>query len=261
MRIALGIEYLGTAYHGWQRQPVRVSVQSTLEIALSKVANEDIKLICAGRTDSGVHALSQVAYFDTQANRRDRDWILGCNTALPHDISLIWTRQVDEEFHARFSAVARQYRFIIFNSLSRPAILQDRVWWVHEKLDEKKMHQAAQALVGKHDFNAYRAKECQSHSSVRQMEYIKVHRDLNFIYIDIKGNAFLHHMVRNIVGSLYRVGQGLEQIDWMREVLMSKNRALAGITSPATGLYLVGAYYPENFQIPEPVLPIHFSYR
>ncbi len=259
MRIALGIEYQGTDFHGWQRQSIKISVQVVVEKAVSSVANEEIKLICAGRTDAGVHALAQVVHFDTDAIREDRAWILGANNLLPASISIIWAKQVDDDFHARFSAQSRQYRYIILNTLARPAILSKRVWWMYHKLDEVRMQQAAKVLVGKHDFNAFRATQCQSKSSVRTMEYVDIHRRDDFIYCDIKGDAFLHHMVRNIIGSLMRVGQSLEEIGWISEVLASLNRNEAGITAPSSGLYLVGAYYAEKYQIPPPPKAISFD--
>lgn len=261
MRIVIGIEYQGSQYYGWQRQTARRSVQGTLEKVLSKVANEKIALTCAGRTDAGVHAQTQVAHFNTAAIRDDRAWLLGANTLLPGDISVLWVKQVSEDFHARYSAIARQYRYIIYTRLARPAILQDRVWWNYQSLDVKKMHAAAQFLVGEHDFNAFRAAACQSKSSIRVMEFINVVRDDSFIYLDIKGDAFLHHMVRNITGSLVKVGRGFADESWIKAVLAGRDRKLAGITAPAAGLYLVHAVYPEKFELPKSTPPVYYGYR
>ncbi|WP_448213355.1 tRNA pseudouridine(38-40) synthase TruA [Colwellia sp. MEBiC06753] len=250
MRYALGIEYDGTNYCGWQRQNHSPSIQESLEKALSQIAAEPIEVVCAGRTDTGVNATNQIVHFDTTKHRKDVAWTLGVNTNLPKDIAVHWVKAVDESFHARFSATARRYRYIIYNGSMRPAILNSGLTFIHHPLDEKKMHQAAQALVGKHDFTSYRTVHCQSNSPVRTLYHVNVSRIGHYIVLDVKGNAFLHHMVRNIAGSLIRVGQGLESIDWIAEVLVAKNRCLAGITAPANGLYFVDVDYPEEFGLP-----------
>jgi tRNA pseudouridine38-40 synthase len=251
MRYALGVEYDGTKYYGWQRQKSVVSVQQTLEQALSKVADEPIAVICAGRTDTGVNATNQVVHFETDKIRKDVAWTLGVNTNLPKDISVSWVRKVDDEFHARFSATARQYRYIIHNARLRSAILSTGLSFFHHPLNESLMHQAAQLIIGKHDFTSFRTVHCQSHSPVRTIHHCKVSRHGEFIVIDIKANAFLHHMVRNIAGSLMRIGQELEPISWMTEVLAAKNRCVAGITAPPGGLYFVDVDYPDHFSIPK----------
>jgi tRNA pseudouridine38-40 synthase len=251
MRYALGIEYDGSRYHGWQRQKNAASVQQEGEKALSKVADETVEVVCAGRTDTGVSATNQVIHFDTQKIRKEVAWTLGVNTYLPADIAVSWVKQVNEEFHARFSATARQYRYIIHNNRLRSAILSQGLSFCHYSLDEKLMHQAAQHLIGKHDFTSFRTVHCQSHSPIRTLYYCNVTRQGDYVIIDVKGNAFLHHMVRNIAGSLMRVGQGLETIDWIKQVLVKKNRCVAGMMAPASGLYFVGVDYPAVFNLPQ----------
>ncbi|MEW6981739.1 tRNA pseudouridine(38-40) synthase TruA [Colwelliaceae bacterium 6471] len=250
MRYALGVEYDGTNYCGWQRQKSVVSVQQTLEEALSKIADQPIEVICAGRTDTGVNATNQVIHFDTDKVRKDVAWTLGVNTNLPKDIAVTWVKEVNDEFHARFSATARRYRYIIHNNQLRSAILSRGLSFCHYPLDEQLMHKAAQYLVGRHDFTSFRTVHCQSHSPHRTLHHCNVTRQGEYIILDVKGNAFLHHMVRNIAGSLMRVGQELESVEWIKEVLAAKNRCVAGITAPASGLYFVGVDYPEEFQIP-----------
>lgn len=251
MRYALGIEYDGSRYHGWQRQNNAVSVQEKLEAALSKIANEPINVICAGRTDTGVNATNQVIHFDTNNPRKDVSWTLGVNTHLPSDIAVSWVKEVNEDFHARFSATARHYRYIINNNRLRSAILSQGISFCPHPLDEELMHQAAQYLVGRHDFTSFRTVHCQSHSAERTLYHCNVSRQGQYVIIDVKGNAFLHHMVRNITGSLMRVGQELETVVWMKEVLEAKNRCLAGMTAPSAGLYFVGVEYPEDFNLPK----------
>ena len=254
MRYALGIEYDGKNYCGWQRQNHSPSIQEKLEIALSKIAAEPIQVVCAGRTDTGVSATNQVVHFDTNKVRKDVAWTLGVNTNLPSDIAVKWVKEVDESFHARFSATARRYRYIIYNNPLRPAILSSGVTFQHQPLDEKKMHQAAQTFVGKHDFTSFRTVHCQSHSPIRTMHHVNVSRQGNYVILDVKGNAFLHHMIRNFAGSLMRVGQSIETIEWIAEVLAAKNRCVAGMTAPANGLYFVDVDYPEQFGLPKPAL-------
>ena len=257
MRYALGVEYDGSKYCGWQRQSHSPSVQQHVEEALSKIANESIKVVCAGRTDTGVHATNQVIHFDTDQIRKDRAWTLGVNTHLPATISIKWVKLVDEEFHARFSATARRYRYIIYNNSLRSALLSTGLSFNYNELDADLMHEAAQHLVGHHDFTSFRTVHCQSHSPERTLYHCDVRREGRFIIIDVRGNAFLHHMIRNISGSLMRVGQGLESTAWIKDVLEAKNRCLAGITAPADGLYFVGVEYPDKFTLPkEPLGPL-----
>jgi len=251
MRYALGIEYDGKKYCGWQRQNSVVSVQQTLERALSKIANKPIEVICAGRTDTGVNATNQVVHFETEQVRKDAGWTLGVNTHLPDDIAVTWVKTVDDSFHARFSATARRYRYIIYNNRLRSAILSYGISHCHFPLDEKLMHTAAQHLIGKHDFTSFRTVHCQSHSAVRTIQHCHVSRQGQYIIVDIKANAFLHHMVRNIVGSLMRVGQSKEPTEWIKEVLELKNRCMAGVTAPPEGLYFVEVDYPAHFDLPK----------
>lgn len=260
MRYALGVEYDGKNYCGWQRQKDVMSVQQKLEEALSIIADEPIEVVCAGRTDTGVNATNQVIHFDTTKTRKDVAWTLGVNTNLPKDIAVRWVKQVPEDFHARFSATARRYRYVINNAMFRPAILASGVSFCHHPLNDKLMHQAAQYLVGEHDFTSYRTVHCQSNSPVRTLYHCNVTRHGDFIVLDVKGNAFLHHMIRNIAGSLMRVGQGLESVDWINEVLMAKNRCVAGMTAAAGGLYFVAVDYPQEFNIPSyPLGPLFLS--
>ena len=251
MRYALGVEYDGKNYCGWQRQKNVIGVQQRIEEALSKVADEPIEVVCAGRTDTGVNATNQIIHFDTNKVRKDIAWTLGVNTNLPLDIAIRWVQPVSEEFHARFSATARRYRYIINNARLRPAILATGVSFCQHPLDENLLHQAAQALVGKHDYTSFRTVHCQSHSPVRTLTHCNVTRHGDYIVIDVKGNAFLHHMVRNIAGSLMRVGQQQETVEWIAEVLAAKNRCLAGMTAAAGGLYFVAVDYPDMFTLPK----------
>lgn len=254
MRYALGIEYDGKNYCGWQKQSHSPSVQEALEKGLSKIAAEPIQVVCAGRTDTGVSATNQVIHFDTDKIRKDVAWTLGVNTNIPSDIAVRWVKQVDDDFHARFSATARRYRYIIYNARFRPAILSNGVTFFQHPLDEHLMHEAAQYLVGKHDFTSFRTVHCQSHSPVRTLIHCNVTRLGEYVILDVKGNAFLHHMVRNIAGSLMRVGQSIEPVEWIQEVLQAKNRCIAGITAPSNGLYFVDVDYPEHYELPKPPL-------
>jgi len=251
MRLAMGVEYDGSGYHGWQAQKGVVSVQQRLEEAVSKVANHPVSVQCAGRTDAGVHGLGQVVHFDTDACRSERNWILGTNVNLPMDINVNWVKEVPEEFHARFSAISRRYRYVILNRLTRSSIWRDRAVWVHHPLDVERMSEAAQHLVGTHDFSSYRAIGCQAKSPVRTVTSLTVTRDADRIIIDISANAFLHHMVRNIAGVLMAIGRGDRETGWSKEVLEYRDRTLGGVTAPPEGLFLVDVGYPERFQLPD----------
>lgn len=250
VRYALGIEYAGSAYCGWQQQKHCASVQEHLQQAIGFVANHAVELVCAGRTDAGVHAVEQVVHFDSTAERDNRAWILGANTRMPGDIRIKWIQIVDENFHARFSAVARSYRYIIQNSRVPSAIFHDRSSWDYRPLDHDIMQQCAQLLIGEHDFSSFRAAGCQSKTADRNVHSIDVIRQSDLVYLDIKANAFLYHMVRNIAGSLIAVGCGEQTMDWFAEVFAAKNRNLADVTAPAAGLYLLRAYYPEVYNLP-----------
>lgn len=260
MRIALGVEYDGSAYYGWQRQKDVISVQAVLEKALSKIANEPIKVQCAGRTDTGVHGTGQVVHFDTTAIREDRGWSLGINALLPSDIAVRWAKPVVDDFHARFSATSRRYRYIISNGALRPAILNKGLSHYFQPLDESLMVQAGQHFVGEHDFTSYRALHCQAHSPVREIKHLTIERIGQFIVIDIKANGFLHHMVRNIVGTLIKVGEGTLATNAPIALMKQRDRALAPPMAKAGGLYLVEVDYPESFQLPRPAVgPLFFN--
>lgn len=249
--IALGIEYDGSQYYGWQRQQEVSSVQQWLEQALSQVAGEPVTVFCAGRTDAGVHATGQVVHFTTHALRPPAAWTLGVNANLPDDIAVRWVAEVADDFHARYSALARRYRYIIFNQRLRPALLHHGVTHFYLPLDEQRMHQAAQCLVGEHDFTAFRAVQCQSKSPWRNVMYIQVQRLGDWVLVDIKANAFVHHMVRNIVGSLLEVGCGHQPPQWIAWLLGKRDRTLAAATAKARGLYLVAVDYPARFVLPQ----------
>jgi tRNA pseudouridine38-40 synthase len=251
MRIALGVAYEGTAYHGWQRQDNNLpTIQGHLEAALSKVADAPIHIFCAGRTDGGVHALGQTAHFDTTAVRSERAWVMGVNSLLPPAIRVHWAQVVDDNFHARFSALARSYRYIIYNQPTRSALLANKSTWHIKPLAEQQMQVAAQYLVGEHDFTSFRAAGCQAKTAMRTIHYLTIQRKKQLVIMDIKANAFLHHMVRNIVGVLLPIGAGIYPPEWAQTVLTAKNRVEAGITAPSAGLYFEKAYYPEAYQFP-----------
>ncbi len=250
MRIALGIEYDGTGFFGWQRQREVNSIQGELEKALSQVANESIEIFCAGRTDAGVHGTGQVIHFDTSAVRDMRGWIMGANSNLPTGIAVRWAKPVSDDFHARFSATARRYRYVIYNRKYRPAILGRGLSHYHQDLDVSLMQQAAPLLLGEHDFSSFRAIQCQSKTPFRNLMHLQIERYQDFIVIDIKANAFLHHMVRNITGSLLEIGMKKRPPEWLGELLAAKDRTLAAATAKAEGLYLVAVDYPAQFEIP-----------
>jgi len=248
-RIVLGIEYDGSAFCGWQWQANRRSVQVVLEQALSKVADHPVTVICAGRTDAGVHALEQVVHCDVQAERELHAWLLGGNSNLPDDVRITWVRHAVGDFHARYSAVARFYRYVILNRPVKSALFRRQVTWCYPPLDADRMHQAAQFLIGNHDFSSFRAQGCQSKSPMRMMHFVDVYREGDKVIMDISANAFLHHMVRNIAGVLMDIGMGKQPIDWTQQLLGVKSRKLGGVTAPPDGLYLGGVYYPEHYGI------------
>ena len=249
-RVAMGVEYDGSSFHGWQIQDHADTVQERLEKAVSSVANHPARVHCAGRTDSGVHGLGQVIHFDTDALRTPRSWVLGSNVNLPPEINVTWAREVSRDFHARFSAMSRRYRYLILNRSTRSAIWRDRATWLHRPLDEARMQAAAAHLLGTHDFSSYRALGCQAKSPVRTLQRLDVSRQHDRIIIDVTADGFLHHMVRNIAGVLVAIGEGERPVEWSREVLGYRDRSLGGVTAPPQGLYLVGVAYPEVFQLP-----------
>ncbi len=251
-RVALGIEYNGANYRGWQVQlnPTFPTVQGCLEQALSTIADTSIKVYCAGRTDARVHATCQVVHIESPVERPMKAWLMGTNVNLPNDIAVKWVQLVGDDFHARFSATARRYQYVIANGDISNAIFAGQVTCVKDKLDVDAMHEAAQLLLGTHDFSAFRAASCQSHSRIRDMYSVSVIRRQQFVIVEVCANAFLHHMVRNIVGSLLEVGRGNQLPQWLAELLRGKDRTLAAPTAPPDGLYLVEVSYPEQYQFP-----------
>ncbi len=250
VRVALGVEYDGASFHGWQIQDHADTVQERLERALAKVADHPVRVHCAGRTDTGVHGTGQVVHFDTPARRTPRSWVLGCNVNLPPQVNVCWAREVPGEFHARFSALSRSYRYLILNRPARSAIWRDRAVWIHRPLDAERMQAAARHLLGTHDFSSYRALGCQARSPVRTIQRLEVRREGERILIEVTADGFLHHMVRNIAGVLITIGQGERPVEWSRQVLGYRDRTLGGVTAPPQGLYLVGVAYPEEFGLP-----------
>ncbi len=254
MRFALGIEYDGGPFHGWQHSSAEVpSVQGALESALSKVANAPISVTCSGRTDAGVHARCQVVHFDSEVARDTRAWLLGATTHLPREIAVAWCRLVHPEFNARFSAVRRAYRYTLLNRQTRPGFMAQYLAWELHPLDAQAMHIAAQSLVGEHDFSSFRSSQCEAPHANRLLTSISVQRTGDLIHIDVEGNAFLHHMVRNIVGALIEVGKGRQHVSWIGELLAMRDRTQGGVTAPACGLVFIGPRYPEKWNLPEEV--------
>ncbi len=260
-RIALGVRYDGARYHGWQYQdPVLPTVQLAVDNAISFVANHTIHSVCAGRTDAKVHASGQVVHFDTDAERTEDAWVFGCNSNLPPDIVILWAQPVIHDFHARFSATARRYRYVIYNYPIRPGILRHAVGWYHNPLNVERMQAAVEPLLGEHDFSSFRGSGCQSSSPNRDLQECTVTRQGAMVIIEVQANAFLLHMVRNLVGVLLMIGNGQRPVEWAAEVLAAKNRAAAAMTFSPNGLYLVGVTYPDHFNIPKnPVGPFFLS--
>lgn len=259
-RLVATVEYDGTQYSGWQRQPFfHATIQETLETALSQVANEPIETTCAGRTDAGVHAPRQIIHFDTEALRDNRAWLFGVNRYLPDDIRLLWIAETEPDFDARRSAFRRHYRYLIKDDGQKSALWQKRFYTHRKALDVTKIYEASRCLIGEHDFSAFRASECQAKSPFRSIESIEFEYQNRCLAIDIRGNAFLHHMIRNIVGSLLEIGDGRKKSAWLGEVLASRDRRNAGSTAPACGLYFYGADYPDRFIQPPPAVD-YFSF-
>lgn len=250
MRIALGLEYDGAGFCGWQTQPGGCGVQDALEDALSEIAGHSVKTVCAGRTDAGVHACGQVVHFDVDVVRPVSAWTRGVNALLSSSASVQWAQEVDEAFHARFSATARLYKYFLLNRAHRPGLHANYLGWFHAPLDEEAMQAAAQALVGEHDFTSFRAAECQAKSPVRVVEELRVSRAGNLICFEIEANAFLQHMVRNIVGSLIYVGCDRQSPSWIGEVLEARDRSRAAPTISANGLYLFSVKYAKSWGLP-----------
>lgn len=258
MRLALGVEYKGTAFSGWQSQSGVRTVQDCVEHALSRVADHPVRVVTAGRTDAGVHATGQVVHFDTGSARPGHAWMRGANSHLPADVRALWARPVPESFHARFSALERAYRYVLYCSTSRPAILGDLCTWVYYDLDVRPMRQAAAWLTGEHDFSAFRAAGCQARTPCRTVRQLMLSQSGPWLWLDIAADAFLQHMVRSIAGSLILVGRGERRAEWMKQVLDSADRTRAGATAPPEGLYLSEVRYPAEFDIPAPAGPVRF---
>ncbi|QPI65698.1 tRNA pseudouridine(38-40) synthase TruA [Vreelandella venusta] len=255
-RLAMGIEYDGTRFCGFQRLKHAASVQQAVEDAIEKVASAPVRIHASGRTDSGVHATRQIIHFDPPVQRSEKAWIFGSNTNLPRDVAVRWVKPVSDDFHSRLGALGRRYRYILLNQLSRPVLERHNVTWCRDPLDADAMHRAAQALVGEHDFSSFRAAGCQSKTPWRQMHFVEVKRYGPIVVIDIQGNAFLHHMIRNIAGALVSVGRGSQDEGHIERLLALKNRRKGDVTAPACGLHFVDSLYDERFDLPkEPLGP------
>ena len=258
-KVVLVVEYDGSGYKGWQAQKFGVpSVQENLEKALTMIANHPVKVVCAGRTDSGVHASAQVVHFETHAERNERAWTLGVNTYLPADISVVAARYVNDDFHARFSALSRRYRYVIYTSPFCPAVLAKGVTWTYKTLNVEAMKEAASVFLGTHDFSSFRAIGCQANTPIRTILNFDVQQLGQYIVLDVRANAFLHHMIRNFAGVLMSIGAGEQPVAWAKTVLDAKDRTKGGITAPPYGLYFVDAQYPDCFDIPVRHLGPHF---
>ena len=258
-RLALGIEYDGTAYSGWQAQQHAPSVQAALEAALAEIAQHPVSVTASGRTDAGVHALTQVVHCDVSVERPLRAWVRGVNAHLPKDIGVRWAQWVSADFDARRSAQSRRYRYILCTQPIRPVLYRSRVGWTYKSLAVEPMQRAAAALLGEHDFSSFRAAGCQAKHAVRRIHSLSVSATAPFVHIDIEANAFIHHMVRNIVGTLIPIGAGEQPAEWMGEVLAARDRTKAGVTAAAAGLYLIGARYPVSDQLPDLPPPPSFA--
>jgi tRNA pseudouridine38-40 synthase len=253
-RIALGLEYDGTDFVGWQKQPTGRSIEATLAEAVGAVAGERLNVHGAGRTDAGVHALQQVAHFDTVAARTARQWLLGINSNLPPDVAVRWAREVPPDFDARRTALARRYRYSILERPGRPALARRRVWWLHEPLDCAAMSEAAAHWLGEHDFSAFRAAGCQAKSPVRDLQAVRIERrserEFALVTLEFTANAFLQHMVRNLVGTLVEIGRGSLPVAAAEQILASRDRTTAGVAAPAAGLTLIEVLYPQHYALP-----------
>lgn len=250
MRIALGVEYDGSGFRGWQQQPGGGTVQDALQEALGQFARFPVRVVCAGRTDAGVHALGQVVHFDATVERSTFAWVRAANTFLPAAVAVRWAQVVAPAFHARSSAVSRHYRYLLVNRAHRPGICHGRVGWYHHPLDAAAMHTAGRLLLGERDFSAFRAAECQAHSPIKTMHRVDIQRHGDWLQFDFEASAFLHHMVRNLVGSLVLVGQGKHPPEWIGDLLEAGDRRLAAPTFPAAGLYLMSVNYPPCWHLP-----------
>ncbi|MEW6414124.1 MAG: tRNA pseudouridine(38-40) synthase TruA [Pseudomonadota bacterium] len=251
MRIAIGLEYRGAGFCGWQSQPQGCGVQDAVEAAVTAIAGTRTAVTAAGRTDAGVHAALQIAHFDVAAARPLTAWVRGVNSHLPPGIAVLWAREVGEDFHARFAAVQRGYRYVLLNYPVRPALHDGLIGWHHRPLDADAMNRAAMHLIGRHDFSAFRAAECQARSPVKELRRAQVERHGDYLLCDFQADGFLHHMVRNLMGCLIQVGAGVRPAEWMAQLLASRDRTLAAPTFDAAGLYLAHIRYPAHFDLPE----------
>lgn len=256
MRIALGLEYHGMPFHGWQSQADGSGVQDALERALSEIGGQSVSVIAAGRTDSGVHATMQVVHFDTDAQRPETAWVRGVNALLPDAVAVHWSMPIADEFHARFSATGRHYTYLLLDRPVRPALLNGRVGWYHQPLALARMREGAAALLGRHDFTAFRAAECQAKTPVRTLDRLDIAREENMIRFDLHADAFLYRMVRNIVGALVYVGSGRQPPSWIGDLLAGRDRARAAPTFSGAGLYFTGVDYPTRFNLPATLAPL-----
>ena len=254
MRIALGISYSGSAYEGWQSQLSGKTVQDKVERALARFAVQPVRIMCAGRTDAGVHALMQVAHFDTSLQRETASWVRGTNTFLPPDIAVQWAREVPAEFHSRGSAIARRYAYVVLESPVRPSVEAGRVGWVYRPLNGAAMQQAIAHLLGEHDFSSFRAAQCQARSPVKTISRVDISQRAGtasrYWRFEFEANAFLHHMIRNIMGCLLSVGQGKNSAEWLREEVAARRRDAAAPTFSPDGLYFLGPVYEEHHGLP-----------
>jgi len=261
MRIALGVEYDGSGFSGWQSQPDVPTVQDALQRALSGIAGVPISVVAAGRTDTGVHGIEQVVHFDTDIQRPLTAWVRGANAFLPRGVAVLWAHEVSDEFHARFSAHGRSYRYLLLNRPVRSALQYGKMGWYHQPLALEPMQLAAQFLLGEHDFSAFRAAECQAKSPIKTITQLEISRQGELIIFDVSAGAFLHHMVRNIVGSLVYVGKGKHPPEWIQQVLESRQRHLAAPTFAPDGLYLKRIHYDEKFALPQGEMNTRAGYR
>jgi len=257
MRVAIGVAYDGRPFEGWQSQPAGNTVQDRLEAALAEVAGAPVRAVAAGRTDAGVHATGQVVHFDTQAARPESAWVRGTNAHLPEAIAVQWACEVDSEFHARYAATRRTYAYVLLRHPVRPAVFAGKVGWFHLPLDVALMRTAARCLLGEHDFSAFRSAECQAKTPVRVLERLTIEQRGDYIVFELTANAFLHHMVRNLVGALVHVGKGAQPPEWLGDVLAGRDRSRAAPTFGPDGLYLTAVEYPERWKLPPftPMLP------
>ena len=252
MRFAAGIEYNGALYRGWQRQRGARTVQEAVETALSRVADHPVEVVTAGRTDTGVHASGQTVHFDSSSRRTEYQWWRGANSQLPEDVRVLWVQPVADDFHARFRATQRSYRYIVLNRPIPSALVRQLTSWDYRPLDIERMQRAAARLLGRHDFSAFRAAGCQAHTPLRTVSQLLVQRSGDWVWLDISADAFLQHMVRNIVGVLSSIGCGERPVEWAATVLDSRDRTQAGVTAAPEGLYLTAVLYPDRYRLPVP---------